>query len=190
MNDIEELISGIQGWFDFRNYYDRIAAVVPGDAMLVELGPWLGKSTIYLAHALMKIGKGSARIYAIDTWKGSPSEQALFDYIAQGGDRPPLARFLYNVDRAGVGEMVTPVLSDSVEAAGTFDDKSLSFTFYDTDHTEEQLSKELLAWMPKMKPGCFFGGHDIAVPGVRAAVRKLVPGWREAPPCWEAQAPQ
>lgn len=187
MNAVMPERADVQGWFNFEDYYWRIAQAVPAEnAVLVELGPWMGLSTIFLAQSLQNLGKVTARIYAVDTWKGSPSEQVVFDYVISGGVLPAIDRFKEAIGRYKVDEMVAPMQMDSVQAATVFEDKSLDFVFVDTDHTEQQLSAELVAWLPKMKPGIFFGGHDIAVDGVRRAVEKNVKKWWVYGPCWEA----
>lgn len=180
-------ITEIQGWFDWESYYFRIAQVVPHDAVLVELGPWLGVSTIFLAQSLQALGKHEASIHAVDTWRGSPNEQAVFDYVIAGGNMSAYDRFCAAIHQYGVSRIVKPLLSDSVAAARQFEDRSVDFIFFDTEHTEEHLSKELQAWIPKLKPSVFFGGHDIAREGVRRAVQKHVRKWWVDGPCWEAQ---
>ncbi len=180
-----ETVKDVQGWCDFQSYYFRIAQLIPDGSALVELGPWLGISTIFLAQSLLACEKLLCRIYAIDTWKGSPNEQAMFDYVLAGGSG--VERFKKSIKQYGVDWLIRPIVSDSVDAAYTFGDQSVDFIFFDTEHTEERLSAELVAWLPKMKPGIWFGGHDIAVPGVRAAVTKHVKNWKEVGPCWEAK---
>lgn len=190
MSNIEmpELPSDIQGWMNFRPYYWRIANVVPPvGAKLVELGPWLGLSTVFLAQSLKKSGKTDATLYAIDTWKGSKNEQAMFDAALANYPNGGADQFWKSMIKYDVSDIVVMVGMDSVQAATKFDDQSIDFVFFDTEHTREHLSRELLAWLPKMKPGIFFGGHDIAIPGVHQAVSEHVKHWWIDGPCWEAQ---
>jgi predicted O-methyltransferase YrrM len=184
-------IHDIQGWFDFQAYYWRIAAAMPQDAVLVECGPWLGASTIYLAHSLLAHAK-RATIYAVDTWQGSKNEREVFEPLMA---QLPFQKFMEHISRFGVRHMVVPITMDSVAAAQHFQDESIDFVFFDTEHTEEHLTAELRAWLPKLKHQRWFGGHDIAVPGVRAAVEKVLPGqlgfysWQQVQSCWEASKP-
>ena len=66
------------------------------------------------------------------------------------------------------------VQCDSVAAAGLHPDMSVDFCFIDADHAEAACTRDILAWLPKMKPGGIIAGHDIDSPGVRAAVTKTV----------------
>lgn len=182
-----EIPKDIQGWCDYSDYLWRIANQLHDGAIIVELGPWLGLGTIFMATSLDVLNKPNCMIHAIDTWKGNPSEQPMFDYIIAGSPVNPKTRFERSLVAYGVAQMVHPMEFDSVIAAKYFELGSVDFIFFDTEHTEERLSAELVAWLPKMKPGSLFGGHDIAVPGVRAAVTKHVKNWKEVGPCWEAK---
>ena len=50
-----------------RDFDDEIA----DDGKIVEIGSFLGRSTHYLATALVNAGKENVKIYAIDTFEGS-----------------------------------------------------------------------------------------------------------------------
>src|SRR5687768_14859026 len=47
----------------------RFIAPVP---TIVELGSWRGRSTVWLGAAVLDRGDG--RVYAVDTWQGTPHE--------------------------------------------------------------------------------------------------------------------
>lgn len=175
----------IQGWCNFSEYYERIAMQMPDNANLVELGAWLGCSTVVLAFHLCRYGKGNATIYAVDTWLGSPDEP-IFAQLIAGFQVPALEQFRANVRAYGFQEMIVPIQADSAEAAASFRDASLDFVFHDTAHTESCLTRELLAWRPKLKPGALYGGHD-AIESVQAALRRHVDKFTLGPTCWESR---
>jgi len=58
------------------------------------------------------------------------------------------------------GERAVIVRKPSVKAAADFADASLDFVFLDADHSFEGVTADLKAWVPKVKPGGFIGGHD------------------------------
>ena len=60
-------------------------------------------------------------------------------------------------DRAQVLRMST------VEAAQLFQDNSLDFVFIDADHSYDGVMQDIAAWQPKVKPGGWLGGSEIAV---------------------------
>ena len=66
----------------------------------------------------------------------------------------------------------------SVEAAKQYEDNSLFFVFIDGSHLYESVKEDIQAWLPKVKSGCFIGGHDIdqteEFNGVRKAVDEVL----------------
>jgi predicted O-methyltransferase YrrM len=67
--------------------------------------------------------------------------------------------------------------SDAV--ASQFEDESFDLVFIDADHTEEWVSRDLAAWVPKVKRGGVVSGHDYGSrnwPGVKVAVDRFFAG--------------
>jgi len=54
------------------------------------------------------------------------------------------------------------IKSSSVEAAAQFADRSLDFVFLDADHSYEGVREDINAWLPKISPRGWIGGHDFA----------------------------
>jgi MMP 1-O-methyltransferase len=101
----------IQGWFSHESgsmlYYlarERLPAPT-----IVELGSWKGRSTVWLAAAAAD--RGDTRVFAVDCWdgRGWPGYAPLL-----AGYRPGQLydEFLQNLARAGVREIVTPLLTN------------------------------------------------------------------------------
>lgn len=63
------------------------------------------------------------------------------------------------------------------DAARWVADGSLDFVFIDADHTEPAVRRDIVNWMPKLKPGGWLMGHDYGdkFPGVKRAVDDLLP---------------
>jgi hypothetical protein len=64
---------------------------------------------------------------------------------------------------------------NSVDAAGLHEDGSVFAVWFDSNHEEEHLLREIEAWMPKIAPGGIMAGHDLGHskhPGVRSALEK------------------
>lgn len=63
----------------------------------------------------------------------------------------------------------------SVEAAKDFEDESVDFLFLDADHRYEPVKADILAWLPKLKKGGIFCGHDYSIkfPGLTKAVNEI-----------------
>ena len=58
------------------------------------------------------------------------------------------------------GQRASLLRLDSVTAAGTYEDKSLSVVYIDAEHTCDAVVKDIQAWAPKIKSGGILCGHD------------------------------
>ncbi len=162
----------IHGWFDFQDIYDDAVSAAPASgAQFVEVGSWLGRSTVYLAHAIQLSGK-SITLHAVDTWEGSESDiTGPLAANMNAGSTSLFARFLANLDQCHVRDAVQVLRCPSLDAAKRFALNSLDFVFIDADHTYDAVASDLAAWVPIVKPGGVIAGHDISFPGVLRAVR-------------------
>lgn len=148
----------------------NMAATLPTGGRHVEIGSWMGLSTILFANGLIAHLNFDARIHCIDTWQGSQEHQGMQE--VENGTL--FDTFLANVRRANVQHFVRPLRGDSKRMAANFDDHSLDSIFVDGDHTYAGCRADLEAWLPKLKRGGRIAGHD-AVPGegVEKAVREF-----------------
>lgn len=165
-------INGIPGFLmegDMNFLFSKAQALPPG-ARALEIGSFMGLSAIVFVHGFLAAGNREARLYCVDTWRGSEEHQnlrvvqedALFD------------RFLSHIRQAGVESMITPVREASTKAAARFEDRSLDYIFVDGDHSFEGCYADLVAWYPKLKPGGVFIGHDCTPnEGVHQALQKF-----------------
>jgi tetratricopeptide (TPR) repeat protein len=152
--------SEIPGWFDFRAVYDHVAKTIPDGGTFVEVGTWKGKSAIYLAHRFEDIGKKVALI-CVDTFQGDK----------ETGRCDVLMEFDENCIQSKCHSLIKDsVKKDSVAASLMIPDKFLDGVFIDAAHDYESAKADITAWLPKVKPGGFFGGHDVDSPGVSRAL--------------------
>jgi tetratricopeptide (TPR) repeat protein len=181
----------IPGWFDFADVYRAAVGRAPAvGARFVEVGSWLGKSTVYLARQIAASGKGIS-LTAVDTFRGSPGEEQQQKVVAAHGGSVRGA-FEANLRRYGVLGRVAVLEAPSVAAAASFPDGTLDFVFIDADHAYESARADLLAWLPKVRPGGVLAGHDIDSEGVARAVREVLPPTGVRPVgvrCWSYEKP-
>ncbi len=142
-----------------------LACAARGRGCIVEVGSWLGRSTIAMAE------NTKGKIYAVDTWKGSQEHQEELK-----GKSPDWLydRFMANVR----GLSVTPVRTTSVEAAKLLSHLRFNMVFLDASHDYESVKADILAWRPLLSAGGLLCGHDYqpSYVGVMDAVRELLPG--------------
>jgi SAM-dependent methyltransferase len=156
----------------------------------VEVGCWLGRSTVYLARQVAASGKDIA-LTAVDTFRGSPTEEFHLRVVAAHGGSVRAA-FEANLRRYGVADQVAVLEAPSVAAAASFPDGSLDFVFIDADHAYGSVRADLLAWLPKVRPGGTLAGHDYDSADVARAVREVLPPTGVRPVgvrCWAFEKP-
>lgn len=148
---------------DYEGFYDRIAAELPNDSRIAEVGVANGRSAIYLGERLRDLGK-SFTLYMIDSLAYGQTEQ-LTDIIS-------------NVQKSGLGESIVIMPIDSLNATLKFNDNSLHFCFLDSSHTYECTKAEIRLWWQKVSFGSILAGHDFNEQegkGVSDAVNELLP---------------
>lgn len=120
--------------------------------------------------------KGSFKM--IKDVKGVTDEmQEAFDKAMKTGTSIKHA-FNVFVQSTGLGDHLNAVDAHDLEAVKNYPDASLDFFFLDAEHFYESTKASLLAWLPKMKPGSIFAGHDYTdqFPGVQQAVNEVLAG--------------
>ena len=96
-------------------------------------------------------------------------------------DNPGLRMYAVDIETTPEAERVfrfhrariTPLSGDSVEMASEVIDGTLDFAFIDADHSEDAVSRDIAAWLPKVRSGGMLTGHDYDNPlhvGVKPAV--------------------
>jgi hypothetical protein len=153
-------IAEIDGWMalDELSWLYETARKVPAGELIVEIGVWHGRSSA----AIYEGAGGENVVVSIDNWRGSPDE------LPVDGKIPDLlAIYKRNMVRVAVPvspfeEVSSPgnyyLTADSLDAAENFADNSILWFFYDGLH--RATAANLDAWLPKMKDGGIFSGHD------------------------------
>jgi SAM-dependent methyltransferase len=169
---VQHFYEQIPGWFDWQPLYERWARELPDAATIVEVGVFKGRSFAFLGVEAINSGK-ARRLFAVDTWEGSPEHQQdpdvqadrLFGVFSEGVLRP-----LRDARWAGAPVQVRAIPRPSVQAAADFADGEADAVFIDGAHDRKSVAADLRAWWPKVKPGGELAGHDFDWPSVRQAV--------------------
>lgn len=158
-----------EDWFTFEALYSRMVRRFPSGSTFVEVGSWKGRSAAHMAVEIANSNK-DIRFYCVDTWQGSKEHQ---DQDLSG----LYETFLDNM--RPVEHHYIPLKLTSIEASRKFRDESLDFVFLDASHEYEHVKEDILAWLPKVKPGGVLAGHDYYLghdyfPGVKRAADELL----------------
>lgn len=140
-----------ENWFTYPNLYKGMVQRF-NDAHFVEVGSWKGMSSCFMAVEIVNSGK-NIRFDCVDTWdwiENTDIPKSLYKNIWE--------EFSKNIEP--VKKVVNPVRMISWEAAKLYEDESLDFVFIDASHDEESFTKDLDAWLPKVRKGGVIAGHD------------------------------
>ena len=165
--------STIPGFMDYWQFYRAVAGNLRDGDTAVEIGCWLGRSCVYLAQELQRLGK-HVDIIAIDNFLGEEN-QIMHEATVSAHGGSLLGAFRDNVDRCGVEGMITTMVGDSADSASVIPDSSVHFAWIDAAHDYDSVIRDIRAWLPKMAPGSMLAGHDATWHEVRRAVEELLP---------------
>lgn len=155
-----------------------VRQVPAAGGVIVEIGPWRGKSTAALA---VECFGTTRRIFSVDPYVDYPTEgppvangmasQTVFG-IGPGGFKEAQLAFLHMFE--GV-RSVTLLHCTSEEAAHKWPSgKSIHLLFIDGDHREVALYQDLELWVPLVAPGGTVICHDWDYLSVQGAVMRFL----------------
>jgi MMP 1-O-methyltransferase len=143
----------------------QVAYDLADDATIVEIGSFLGCSTILLAGA-RKL-RGSGKVHSIDPFdvSGDSFSVPVYEEIL-GPRRAALrSRFEKNLSRAGLRRWVEIHQGRAAEVARTWKSR-VDFLFLDGDQSPEGVQAAYDAWSPFLLPGGVLALHN-SRPGYR-----------------------
>ena len=171
-------VNSVDGWFGYWKAYGSLAKTfLPKNATVVEVGSWLGRSTIGMAIMNRDMDK-PCKIYAVDTWEGSSGcddedyHKEIKSNLLQKENTTLYEKFISNVKEFGLEDTIIPIRKTSEEASKGFEDESIDFLIIDAAHDFDNVYNDLKCWIPKVKKGGIVIGddHSPSFPSVEAAV--------------------
>jgi len=139
---VRQRIARIQGWLgdaEARALYEAARACT-GKGVILEIGSWKGKSTICLASG----SRDGARVpvYSVDLHRDKSFE-----------------RFVANIERAGLTELVRPIRASSQEEAVGVSEP-IELLFVDGAHDDVGVQADFDRWVPRVVEGGLVFFHD------------------------------
>lgn len=167
-----------------------LAAQVPADRMIVELGAFQGRATGYLALGASEGHR--AQVLTVDPWDSRPlaswgdSAQARA-VLEQYGSAESFEAFKAHLARCGIDAKQrgnAPVIYRRGYAANVgarWTGNPVGLLWHDAEHTADAVEADLRAWLPHLADNAVVVLHDAGNPGFgvpEGAQRVLdVPGW-------------
>ena len=157
----------IPGWFNMHDAYDQLLDNCEDGDEILEIGPFMGRSTSYLATNIINSEK-KVHLYCLDTFEGS-SEHANLKLGAKGF----YDTFLQNCQEFIDKGIMTPIKSrsDDANTIRRFEDKHFQGIIVDAAHEYEAVKTDILNWWPKLKDGGSMVGDDMSLKSVQQAVK-------------------
>ena len=168
IDEIKKLVSNVEGWLDDKEgeLLYSLAKRCAGKGVIVEIGSFKGKSTIWLGKG-SKSGK-KVRIYAIDPHTGGSWYKRMRRHVWSLDD------FEKNIRNAEVDDIIIPIVKTSEEAAQRFD-HPIELIFIDGLHEYEHVKKDFTLWYPKVIDGGIMVFHDtVGWPGPKKLVEEFL----------------
>lgn len=174
VEEIRKLVNNIEGWltdkegellYNLARNCTKENRIV-GKGVIVEIGSWKGRSTIWLGIG-SKMG-GNLKIYSVDPHQGHKHWTDKIETFEE---------FKRNIRNANVDDIVTPIVKTSEEAAKNFD-KPIKLIFIDGNHEYDYVKLDVELWIPKVMDGGIIAFHDTASgnrwEGPKRVVKELV----------------
>ena len=168
----------LAGWLtegEAMRLFDLARAIRRPGAVAVEVGSWLGRSSVVLARGLAN-ARG-ARLYCVDPWNGDGEDYARPEYsaIAQRQDLPLHEQFKANMRAFDVADTVRPLRGYSADIGRAFTGV-IDLLFIDANHEYESVLEDFRVWSPQLAPDGVIAFHDSDHSGPRAVIEQFVQG--------------
>lgn len=139
----------IQGLYDLCEYLKERN---PSMEDMLEVGTYMGESAAMFVLYF-------ENVHCVDPW----DDETLKATTSNG---TPAARVEEVFDK--VAKRLEPKVikhkAFSVPFSRIVADESLDFVYLDGDHRANAVRDDIKAWLPKVKTGCYIGGHDYGNP--------------------------
>lgn len=123
---------------------------------LIGFGVEVGTFNGWYAADLLHQWRGE-KLYLVDAWR-------FLEYWndPMNAHKEEQCRRMVNTFESvyKFGRRVVMIRELSEDAVRLFPDGSLDFVYIDADHSFEGVSRDILLWQPKIKPGGILAGHD------------------------------
>lgn len=178
--DLEILEEHLVGWHGDHPIFEKLITKT-NPTHIIEVGAWLGQSTINMAKILKKDNR-DCKITTVDTWLGAlefiGSDKGDHNLMKKNGYPQVYYQFLSNVVHNEVQEYIDPFPSTSLIAARYFQKNNIKadLIYVDASHDYEDVINDLNAYWPLLNSGGVMFGDDYNQgqwPGVVKAVNEF-----------------
>ena len=163
------------GWHGEHPVFEAVIAEAR-PRLIIEVGSWMGLSTVSMARALKKHGLFDTAIICVDTWLGSIEhwlEDEWRPNLELAGGYPSFYKnFISNILQTGHAGDVVPLPMPSLMGARFLSAHGIQadVIYIDGSHEEEDVYRDAKAYWELLAPGGMLFGDDFPLPGVGQGV--------------------
>ncbi|WP_280274836.1 class I SAM-dependent methyltransferase [Nocardia wallacei] len=160
--ELAEQTTGFMPSEEGRALYEAVLRYA-GDGLVLEIGTYCGKSSIYLGAAARDTG---ATVYTLDHHQGSEEHQPGWEYHdsslvdPETGRFDTVAAFRRAIVRAGLTDTVIGIVGPSATVARMWR-SPIRLLFIDGGHTEEAAQRDYDNWAHWVAAGGALAIHDV-----------------------------
>ncbi|MEM7816503.1 MAG: class I SAM-dependent methyltransferase [Candidatus Aenigmatarchaeota archaeon] len=147
----------IEGWLSEKEalvLYSLVRSLKTTNPIVLEIGSWVGKSSVVLAKAV-KRKKGV--LYCIDPFDASGDSFSKENYSIKNFNLKE--KFLSNIKKSKVEKYVKIIAKKSQDALKEWNN-SVDFIFIDADHSYSNVKEDFVCWSKFLKVGGYIAFHD------------------------------
>lgn len=152
-----------------------LAAQVPPERAIVELGVYQGRTLLYLAWGARQ-GQG-AHVWGIDPWDLPGKRVPYAGKVRKAYTDPGVRAWArYNVKALGYSNQITLKRAFSTEVGARWNGPPVGLLYVDGDHRYDAVCADVRAWTPHLADDAMiaFDDHDDGHPEVVQAVADMV----------------
>jgi len=139
----------------------NLAKKLPNEAVIVEIGSFLGRSTCFIAEA---IKNKNIKFITIDTFQNQGMTKEIVDVYSKFLDNVECYKDLLIVKKGFSYDMVKEIKYHPID-----------MIFIDGDHRYNGITRDIKDWIPLVKKDGIIAFHDYCIPKVKKeAVKEVV----------------
>jgi MMP 1-O-methyltransferase len=138
----------------------RVSSTLPSDAIIVEIGAFMGSATVLLAGPRQM--RGSGRVHVVDPFdcSGDPRSTPIYERVLQAaGGGSLLDHFVENIRRAGLSGWIEMHQGRAPEIAASWT-TPVDMIYIDLDVSGEAAGEAYDSWCHFLKPGGIIVVHN------------------------------
>lgn len=160
--EIADAVKGFMPSDEGMALHDAAVKYLPAGGLLVEIGTYCGKSTVYLGDAARIAG---GHVVTVDHHRGSEEHQEGWEYhdtslLDDSGRLDTLPELRRTLASSGLEDVVTPVVGRSADVARWWS-SPIDVLFIDGGHTDAAAQADFRGWSPWVRSGGALLIHDV-----------------------------